>query len=102
MVAGFSSDFELITGTGEISFAEVDAVGFTVGVKLVRAGGSFGPAAAVVLGDLAREGVFVSDGDASTASNCSRSEATVAVVDELVGLGDVGVGDTSRTTVDGD
>ena len=98
MVAGFSSNFELITGEGEISFVEVDGVGLTVGVKLVRAGGSVVP-----LGDLARAGVLVSEGDTSTASNCSRSEATfVVVVVELLGFGDVGVGETSRTTVDGD
>lgn len=103
VVVGFSSDFELITGIGEISLAKFDVVVFVVGVKLVRKGDSC--VTVVVFGDLARDGVFVIDGDASTASNCSRNDATVVVVvvvDELLGFGDVGVGETSRTTVDGD
>lgn len=103
---GFSSNFELITGDGEISLAEVDVVGFVVGVKLVRVGVSLVTVVVVVLGDLARDGVFVIDGDGSTASNCSRNDATVVVVvvvaDPPIGFGDVGVGETSRTTVDGD
>ena len=112
MLTTFPSDFELITGIGEISFAEVVVDGFVVGVKLVRVGVSLAPV--IVLGDLARDGVFAIDGAGSPASNCSRSDATVAVVvvvvvavagvvvELLVGFGDVGVGETSRITVDGD
>ncbi len=53
-----------------------------------------------VTGDFALDGVFgvVIDGECSILANCSRKEATPLPV----GLGDRGVGDWSRITVDGD
>ncbi len=90
---GVSSSLRVVVGTGEVSFVGIVFVGVVVDRKAwsISTDGT---------GDFALDGVLdvLIDGDCSILSNCSRNEATPVPV----GLGDRGVGDCSRTIVDGD
>lgn len=88
-----SSGLRSIVGVGEVSLIGV----VFVGVIVDRIPWSID---ADESGDLALEGVLdvIIDGDCSILSNCSRKEATPLPI----GFGDSGVGDCSRTIVDGD